>query len=54
MDKEEAIKKLREIAKRQGEMPSEEEHIKADSILLKLIDDEEVEEAYKSVKKWYA
>ncbi len=51
MDKKEAIKKLKEQQENAG---CEGAHIEADDILLELIDDEDVEEAWHKVCKWYA
>jgi Glu-tRNA(Gln) amidotransferase subunit E-like FAD-binding protein len=49
--KEELIKKLKELAK---DNDYEMAHIKADNLLLLYLNDEEIEEAYDSVGKWYA
>jgi hypothetical protein len=51
VSKEEAIQRLRELAR----PPLDEEvvHPQADDILLALINDPEIEEAYNDVPKWY-
>lgn len=49
--KEELIKKLKELAK---DDDYEMAHVKADALLLLYLNDEEIEEAYDSVGKWYA
>jgi hypothetical protein len=49
MTKEQALAELREL----GGDP-EADHHAADSILLALIDDEEITKAYHAVRKWYA
>jgi len=51
LTKQEAIKQLKHISKNYD---TECAHSFADDVLLKLIDDEEIKEAYDSVPKWYA
>lgn len=54
MTKEEALKRLRELASGKCKGDDEEWHVEADEILLDLIDDDEIREAYDDVPKWYA
>jgi hypothetical protein len=51
MTRDEALAQLRECAK-----PGDAEisHILADEILLALIGDQEITEAFEAIKKWYA
>lgn len=50
MTRDEALKRLREL---QGSDP-ESGHYEADQILLSLIGDVEIENAYRAIGKWYA
>lgn len=50
MTKEDCIKKLKNCDSNDYEV----EHLKADEILLEYINDEEIEEAYNKIHKWYA
>lgn len=52
MDKQEALRELKAIEANQGDI--ERDHARADDILLELIDDEEISEAYYDIDKWYA
>lgn len=49
--RDELLAKLRELA-RDGDY--EVAHIKADELLVKYIDDSEIEAAYDAIGKWYA
>ncbi len=49
--KQEAVRRLKELQERAD---AERAHMEADEILLKLIDDEEVRNAFEKVDKWYA
>ncbi len=51
MTKQELIEKLKELAKSSD---TEEAHGGADQLLIDFINDEEITEAYDSIKKWYA
>lgn len=50
MDKEEIIKELKKLISRD----IEDNHWNADSLLLKFINDKEIQEAYTDIDKWYA
>ncbi len=52
MDREELIKKLKELATKNRD--EESDHVKADELLLQFIDDQEIADAFRSIKKWYA
>ena len=52
MTKEELIQRLTEIPNGGGD--AEEWHIDADDALLAYINDPEISEAYRAIKKWYA
>lgn len=63
--KEEVLKRLRELALKvpiktaRGhtqwvQLDPEEAHCEADSLLLDLINDQEISDAYDAVEKWYA
>lgn len=54
MTTDEAIKRLRELHEKNGDEASEGAHIEADNILLDLIGDDELREAFKAIRKWYA
>lgn len=60
MTKQELIKELKKLQTRKinifgvETLDKEENHIMADSLLLKYIDDEEVTNAFKKINKWYA
>ncbi len=45
---------VNDLKKLEALSDAEAAHIKADSILLRLIDDEEIREAFKSVQRWYS
>ena len=47
--KEEIIKKLQEL---RGD--EEEQHIKADQLLLEYINDVDISRAFEEIKKWYS
>lgn len=51
MTRDELLEKLTDL-----EYPgdTEENHIMADEALLNYIDDEDIEEAYRDIDKWYA
>jgi hypothetical protein len=50
MDKSDLIEKLREL---ENNADPEIAHNEADRLLVEFIDDEEVEEAFDKIKKWY-
>lgn len=50
MDKEELLLGLKECR----EQDTESGHLNADALLIRYIDDEDIEKAYNSVNKWYA
>jgi hypothetical protein len=50
MTRDDALKRLRELEL--GD--PEDAHIEADKILLDLIDDPEITEAFEAIGKWYA
>jgi hypothetical protein len=52
MTKQELITELNKIAKMSGDI--EVDHIKADDLLLKYINDNEVTTAFNNILKWYA
>ena len=69
MTRDEALSQLNAIRERQGSEPApnylrgvdtvptqikEDDHVEADAILLDLIDDDEISEAYHAIGKWYA
>lgn len=51
--KEELINELNAIADNGG-YDQENNHVMADELLLKYIDDSEIKEAYDKIDKWYA
>ena len=51
MNKDELIRQLNELS---NNSDRQEAHIRADKALIDYIDDEEIREAYESIKKWYA
>ena len=54
MTRDEALTRLRQLAKGRARGDAEEWHSEADEILVALLDDPEVAEAYNAVPKWYA
>lgn len=56
MSREEALKALRAIRTRQtsGQRDEEVDHADADDVLLALINDPEITEAYGLIESWYA
>lgn len=59
MKKDELIEKLKEIKARQGYegelyLCAEEAHWIADELLIKFINDSEVEKCFNDIKKWYS
>lgn len=50
MSKEELLEELREASEYEDEFA----HMRADELLLRYIDDEEITKAFKAIKKWYA
>jgi hypothetical protein len=53
LTKEEALDMLRRLAE-ESKLNAEEPHADADDVLLRLIDDPEITQAYQAVEKWYA
>jgi uncharacterized protein Smg (DUF494 family) len=53
LTKEEALDMLRRLAKA-SETDAEQPRAEADDVLLRLIDDPEITQAYQAVEKWYA
>lgn len=51
MTREEALVTLRELAHLTDK---EDAHMSADNVLLQLIDDREITEAFNAIDKWYA
>ena len=51
MKKEELVDALHELS---TDDDTEDAHIKADELLLKYINDDEINEAFHSIDKWYA
>lgn len=51
ISREEALRLLREKCNT-GDVESD--HANADAVLLELIDDDEIQEAYDAIDKWYA
>lgn len=51
MTKEELIAALQALVE---DSPGEENHMEADSLLLKYINDPEITEVYDAISKWYA
>lgn len=51
MSREELLRELRAL---EDEPDEERAHVKADELLLKYIDDEEISEAFDEINKWYA
>ena len=51
--KNHALKELKRLADK-SHIDAEVAHVKADEILLELINDEEIDEAYSKIIKWYA
>lgn len=51
MTKEELIAALKALVE---DSPGEENHIEADGLLLRWINDPEIIEAYLAIEKWYA
>jgi hypothetical protein len=58
MNKEELIKKLKDIADRQDvdllKGSFDDDHMQADCLLLEYIDDKEVTQTFENIEKWYA
>lgn len=53
MDKKELLLKLKFLLE-ECEGDEEENHIQADNLLLKYINDPEIEKAFRVIPKWYA
>lgn len=53
MTKGDLIEKLHKLADLNDDDP-EENHMNADGLLLKFIDDEEITKAYNAIRMWYA
>ncbi len=51
MDKEELVKELKAL---QNGGDEESDHARADNLLLEYINDEEVDEAFDKIEKWYS
>jgi len=51
MTKENLIKELKRLSKNED---THQDHIDADELLLKYIDDNEISDAYDEIAKWYA
>lgn len=54
MRREEALKRLRELAEHPGRVDPEIAHADADRVLLELLNDSEVWAAWEKVPRWYA
>lgn len=49
-----ALQKIKELQLTSGNRDPEEDHIKADELLLEYINDELIIKSFKEIEKWYA